>query len=118
MPNRKFFPNKNNYKFRIYSKIFAFRYKIHFGINIGQTKICAFVFPITGKLQKIMSSGKLQLQTRYTSTIEIFPHQLLIEKGNEKSVTFTLYKSVTDVFVDASTCFVIGQQNYGSMGQV
>lgn len=99
-------------------KFFPFRYKTHLGIDIGETKNLVYVFPVMGKRQQIIPSGKLQLQTKYSSTSKMFPYQLMVKEESTKSVTFTLYKAVTDVLSTSSKCFLIGPRNYGSVGQV
>lgn len=48
----------------------------------------------------------------------MFPYQLIVKQEKAKSVTFTLYKTVSDMFASSSACFLLEKLNYGSFGQV
>ena len=63
--------------------------------------------------------GKVQLQCKWSSLSKEFPYQLIVKEIKLQCVyTFSLYKSVLDIFAVSKPCFVIGHPNYGSVGEV
>ncbi|XP_008211726.2 5'-3' exoribonuclease 1 [Nasonia vitripennis] len=92
-------------------------YNNGYGIVIGKTEILVYVFPAMGKRYVYGNSGKVQLQTRWSTLSKICPYQLIVKEAKFLSVDL-MYKSIRDIFATSDCCFMLGYPNYGSIGQV
>ncbi|KAJ8673539.1 hypothetical protein QAD02_004801 [Eretmocerus hayati] len=93
-------------------------YEKNLGIKIQKTDILVYVFPLMGKRYVNGRSGKMQLQSRWSTLTEMIPYQLVLKQMRTRTPANLGEKNISDVFNVSSTCFMIDQPHYGAVGKI
>ncbi|XP_017777725.1 PREDICTED: 5'-3' exoribonuclease 1 [Nicrophorus vespilloides] len=93
-------------------------YMYRLGINVGKTDILVHVTEMIGRQYVFTKIGRVNVEKKFSTKWSVFPLQTVIKDISVHDECNSTYVNIDDVFPIDSTCFMIGQQYYGSIATV
>ncbi|XP_054016668.1 5'-3' exoribonuclease 1 [Hylaeus anthracinus] len=93
-------------------------YKVRLGVDVGETNILIHARPFVSSKYIYGSSGKLYFEKQWSDSQIAYAHQMIVKDISSYCVEVMLYKTIDDIFVPETVCFMLGHPHYGSMGKV
>ncbi|KAK2584112.1 hypothetical protein KPH14_006553 [Odynerus spinipes] len=99
-------------------KAIASTYKNRFGIEVGKTNILIHAQPLIGSKYIFAAQGKLSVEKQWQELPTVYAYQTVVKDISTYCVNSLLYKTIDEIFVPGSICFMLGHPHYGAMGEV
>ncbi|KZC09221.1 5'-3' exoribonuclease 1 [Dufourea novaeangliae] len=99
-------------------KTIAAVYKGTMGVDIGDTKILVDARPLIGSKYIFGSHGKLYFEKQWSDSQITYAYQMIVKDIATHCFSAATYKTVEEIFVPESVCFMLGHPHYGAMGKV
>ncbi|XP_047351100.1 5'-3' exoribonuclease 1 isoform X1 [Vespa velutina] len=93
-------------------------YKNRFGIDVGKTNILIHAQPLIGSKYIFAAQGKLSVEKQWQEMPTFYAYQTIVKDISTYCVNPLLYKTIDEIFVPGSNCFMLGHPHYGAMGEV
>lgn len=94
------------------------RYKSRWGVEVGTTHIVLNACVMTGRKYVCGAKGKITLDKQWSKIPQPFALQTTRKDILVHDPSFTQYRTLPELFPVGSTCFMIGQPNYGCQATV
>ena len=95
-----------------------FRYKNRWGVEIGPTHALLMASPMTGRKYVCGPKGKITLEKQWSRITQPFALQTTRKDILVHDPSFTQYRTLDQLYPEGSSCFMLGQPNYGCQGEV
>ncbi|CAK9827029.1 5'-3' exoribonuclease 1 [Anthophora retusa] len=115
---KPFYESHNEEPWNMTKKLITETYKERYGVDIGETQFLVHVRLLVGSKYVFGSHGNLHVEKIWSDTQSCYAYQTIVKDINVCPVKLPLYKSISDVFVPGSICFMLGHPYYGAMGRV
>ncbi|XP_003702478.2 5'-3' exoribonuclease pacman [Megachile rotundata] len=88
------------------------------GIEIGKINVLVYVRPFIGSKYVFSNHTKLYLEKQWSEMQTVHAYQTIVKDISVHCPDVVLYKTVDDIFVPGSICFMLAHPYYGAMGKV
>lgn len=88
------------------------------GISIGHTDVLIYARPFLGSKYIFSTKGKLTLEKQWAKSPVPYAYQTVVRNIPIYYKNPPIYKSMHDIFVPGTICFMLGYPYYGAMGEV
>jgi len=88
------------------------------GIDIGDTNVLLFTRSFLGTKYIFDPQGKVTIEKQWNPFITVHAYQTIVKDISVFSKKLTVYKTMHDIFLPGSYCFMLGYPYYGAMGEV
>ncbi|XP_076181018.1 5'-3' exoribonuclease pacman isoform X2 [Ptiloglossa arizonensis] len=116
--------NKENMKgfyctqWNLQKKYITEMYRNRLGVEIGEINILVQARPALGHKYVFGSHEKLYFEKEWSNSQITCPYQMIVQNITIHTQYTKLYKTIDDIFVPGSNCFMIGHPHYGAMVKV
>nr|XP_033337296.1 5'-3' exoribonuclease 1 [Megalopta genalis] len=93
-------------------------HKSRLGIDVGEIKILVHARLMMGSKYIFNRHGKLHFEKQWSDTLTAYAYQTVVQDLSVHNFNVTLYRTVEDIFMPGTVCFLIGHPHYGAMGTV
>lgn len=88
------------------------------GINVGNTNVLLYARLFLGSKYIFGAQGKLTLEKQWNELPTAYAYQTIVRDISTYYKLTQIYKSMHDIFVPETICFMLGHPYYGAMGEV
>lgn len=88
------------------------------GIDVGNTNVLLFTRSFLGSKYIFGPQGKVTIEKQWNEYITFHAYQTIIKDISVYSKKLTVYKTIHDIFLPGTFCFMLGHPYYGAMGEV
>lgn len=88
------------------------------GIDVGDTNVLLYVRTYLGIKYIFGVQGKVTSEKQWNDFPIVYAYQTVVEDISVYSRKLPVYKTMHDIFVPGSFCFMLGHPYYGTMGEV
>lgn len=88
------------------------------GIDIGDTKVLLFIRASLGSKYVFGPQGKVTIEKQWSEYTMPHAYQTIVKNISVYSKKLTNYKTMHDIFLPGTFCFMLGYPYYGAMGEV
>ena len=115
--SRKNAPNDEE-EFAVKVKTISARYKDRWGVIVGNTNIVIEACVMTGRKYICGQKGKITLEKQWSKISQPFALQTIRKDILVHDLSFTQYRTLPELFPTGSSCFMLGNTQYGCQGSV
>lgn len=94
------------------------RYAIRWGVDIGETQVIVHACPIVGRKYGFTQSSRVTLEKQWSPIASAYALQATVKDIKVNDATLNQFLTLSQVFPNNSTCFMLGQPGYGFEGRV
>ncbi|XP_076684631.1 5'-3' exoribonuclease pacman isoform X2 [Andrena cerasifolii] len=98
--------------------LLAFEYKVRRGVDIGETNILVHARPLIDSVYTVNSENNLCLVKQWAQSQKPYAYQVIVKDITVYGDNSYLLKTLHDIFVPGTVCFMLGHPHYGSMGNI
>ncbi|KAL6430823.1 hypothetical protein ACFW04_006974 [Cataglyphis niger] len=88
------------------------------GIDIGDTNVLLYVRTYLGNKYIFGVQGKVTIEKQWSDFPTVYAYQTVVKDISVYSKKLPVYKTMHDIFVPGTFCFMLGYPYYGAMGEV
>lgn len=88
------------------------------GISIGHTDVLVYVRLFLGNKYVFGTQGEVTLQKQWAKSAVPYVYQTIVKDISIYYKNPPVYKTMHDIFVPETVCFMLGYPYYGAMGKV
>ncbi|XP_032684890.1 5'-3' exoribonuclease 1 isoform X3 [Odontomachus brunneus] len=93
-------------------------YMSRFGISIGHTDVLVYVRLFLGSKYVFGTQGEVTLEKQWAKLPVPYVYQTVVKDISTYYKSLPVYKTMHDIFVPGTICFMLGYPYYGAMGKV
>ncbi|KAK9681238.1 Xrn1 helical domain [Popillia japonica] len=108
----------SNKEFRYHSIGTIDLYRNRFGIEVGKTDVLIHVKVLIGRRYMFTRQGRVTLEKQWAPITTAYPFQVIVRDITVHDEKYSTFRDLESIFPPGSTCFMLGQPHYGSMGEV
>ncbi|XP_011151267.1 5'-3' exoribonuclease 1 isoform X2 [Harpegnathos saltator] len=105
-------------EWNIQKKHISETYMSRLGISIGHTDILLYARPLLSTKYVFNTNGELTLEKQWAKLAVPYAYQTVVRNIPVYYKSEPLYKSMYDIFVPGSICFMLGYPHYSAIGEV
>ncbi|XP_072761689.1 5'-3' exoribonuclease 1 isoform X2 [Anoplolepis gracilipes] len=88
------------------------------GIDIGDTDVLLYVRTYLGNKYIFDGQGKVTMAKQWSDFPTAYAYQTVVKDISVYSKKLPVYKTMHDIFIPGTFCFMLGHPYYGAMGEV
>ncbi|XP_050453967.1 5'-3' exoribonuclease 1 isoform X2 [Cataglyphis hispanica] len=88
------------------------------GIDIGDTNVLLYARTYLGNKYIFGVQGKVTIEKQWSDFPTVYAYQTVVKDISVYSKKLPVYKTMHDIFVPGTFCFMLGHPYYGAMGEV
>lgn len=88
------------------------------GVDIGDTDVLVYVRSFLGTKYIFSVQGNLTLEKQWSESPVAYAYQTIVKDVFIHYKNPPVYKTMHDIFVPGTICFMLGHPHYGAMGEV
>ncbi|KAI4465247.1 3' exoribonuclease [Holotrichia oblita] len=93
-------------------------YRNRFGVEVGKTDVLIHVKVLIGRRYMFTRQGRVTLEKQWAPITTAYPLQVIVRDITVHDEKYSTFRDLESIFPPGSTCFMLGQPHYGSMGEV
>lgn len=88
------------------------------GIDVGDTNVLLYARTYLGNRYVFGVQGKVTIEKQWNDYPMAYAYQTIVKDISVYSKKLPVYKTMHDIFIPGTFCFMLGHPYYGAMGEV
>ncbi|XP_011256685.1 5'-3' exoribonuclease 1 isoform X2 [Camponotus floridanus] len=93
-------------------------YMSRLGIDVGETNVLLYARTYLGNKYVFGVQGKVTIEKQWSDYPTAYAYQTVVKDISVYSKKLPVYKTMHDIFIPGTFCFMLGHPYYGAMGEV